>query len=216
MSEETLRKPTHVHRVQANSAQKCTIGIKPTTTTLNKHCLYRVCRSTSFFLSFFFLFKLKTNSPDEYLSEAEAVLVLLLVLHLEVVERFPLRWRLGQRPDALHVACRQEAVAAVQLAVVPVLVHLPSQDDDVTLVELEVTGLFALVAVQRLAAGQLRDVLQRTTQTIVTSEGPLFLSYIHPPFPPFFRFSPQFVYIAAHMLSLFFSFSRVDDAAVLF
>lgn len=111
-------------------------------------------------------------------------------------------------------------MAAVQLAVVPVLVHLPSQDDDVTLVELEVTGLFALVAVQRLAAGQLRDVLQRTTQTIVTSEnhqqkgGPLFLSYIYPSFPPFFCF--LFVYIAAHMLSLSFSFSRVDDAAVLF
>lgn len=56
-------------------------------------------------------------------------------------------------------------MAAVQLSVVPVLVHFPSQDDDVTLVELEVTGLFALVAVERLAAGQLRDVLHRTEQT---------------------------------------------------
>lgn len=105
-----------------------------------------------------------------YLSEGEAVFVLLFVLHLEVVERFPLRWRLRQRPDALHVARRQEAVAAVQLSMVPVLVHFPSQDDDVTLVELEVAGLFALIAVERLAAGQLRDVLQTTKQTKIIME----------------------------------------------
>lgn len=99
-----------------------------------------------------------------YLCKGEAVFVLLFVLHLEVVERFPLRWRLRQRPDALHVAGRQEPVAAIQLSMVPVLIHFPSQDDDVTLVELEVAGLFALVAVERLTTGQLRDVLQRTQQ----------------------------------------------------
>lgn len=58
-------------------------------------------------------------------------------------------------------------MAAVQLAVVPVLIHFPSQDDDVTLVELEVARLFALVAVECLAAGELRDILQKTKQTTI-------------------------------------------------
>lgn len=44
---------------------------------------------------------------------------------------------------------------ALQLAVVPVLVNLASQDDDVPFVELEVTRFFPLVAVERLGIGKL-------------------------------------------------------------
>lgn len=95
-----------------------------------------------------------------YLSESQAVLVLVFVLDLKVVEGLALRGRLGQGLDALDVAGREEAVAAVQLPVVPVLIHLAAQDDDVALVEFEVTWLLPFVAVQGLPTGQLRNILE--------------------------------------------------------
>ncbi len=48
-----------------------------------------------------------------YLSEGQAVFVLVFVFDLEVVESFALRRRLGQRPDALDVTGWKESVAAV-------------------------------------------------------------------------------------------------------
>lgn len=61
--------------------------------------------------------------------------------------------------DALDVAGREEAVVAIELPVVPVLVHLAPQDDDVPLVELEVSRLFSLICVQGFAIGKLRNTL---------------------------------------------------------
>lgn len=57
-------------------------------------------------------------------------------------------------------------MAAVELAVVPVVVHFASQDDDVTLGELEVARFFALVRVEGFAAGQRRDVLEGGGETL--------------------------------------------------
>lgn len=96
-----------------------------------------------------------------YLGEGQTVLVLVLILDLEVIQSFALGRRLGQGLDALDVAGREKAMAAVQLPMVPVLVHLAAQNDDVTLVELEVARLLALVAVESFPAGQLGDILLR-------------------------------------------------------
>lgn len=95
-----------------------------------------------------------------YLGEGEAVFVLVFVLDLEVVESFALRWRLGQGLDALDVAGREETMTTVQFSMVPVFVHLPAEDDDVALVELEVSWLLPLVAVEGLPAWKLRDILK--------------------------------------------------------
>lgn len=42
---------------------------------------------------------------------------------------------------------------------IPVLIHLTAQDDDVALVEFEVTWLLSFIAVQGLPAGQLGNIL---------------------------------------------------------
>lgn len=100
-----------------------------------------------------------------YLAEGQTVLILVLVFDLKVVQRFALRRRLAERTQQLDVAGGQEAVAAVELAVVPVVVHFASQDDDVTLGELEVARLFPLVRVEGFAAGQRWDVLEGDGET---------------------------------------------------
>lgn len=102
---------------------------------------------------------------DCYLAEGQTILILVLVFDLKVVQRFALRRRLAQRTQQLDVAGGQEAVAAVELAVVPVVVHFASQDDDVTLGELQVAWLFAFVRVEGFAAGQRRDVLEGSEET---------------------------------------------------
>lgn len=99
-----------------------------------------------------------------YLAEGQAVFILVLVFDLKVVQRFALRWRLTQRTKQLDVTRWQETVATVELAVVPVIVHLASQDDDVALGKLEVTWFFPLVGVEGFAAGQGRDILQNRAQ----------------------------------------------------
>lgn len=47
---------------------------------------------------------------------------------------------------------------------VPVIVYLASQDDDVALGKLEVTWFFSLVGVEGFTAGQGRDILENTAQ----------------------------------------------------
>lgn len=100
-----------------------------------------------------------------YLAKGQTILILVLVFDLKVVQRFALRRRLAQRTQQLDVAGGQEAVAAVELAVVPVVVHFASQDDDVTLGELQVARLFAFVRVEGFAAWQRRDVLEVSEET---------------------------------------------------
>lgn len=95
-----------------------------------------------------------------YLGEGQTVLVLVLVLHLEIIQGFALGRGRRQGPEALHIAGGQEAMCTVQLPVEPVLVHPASQDDDVTLVELEVTRFFPFVTVEGFAVGKLGRILK--------------------------------------------------------
>lgn len=90
-----------------------------------------------------------------YLSEGQTIFVLVSVLHLKIIQGFALGQSLWQGPDTLDVAGWEEAMSPLQLPVVPVLIHLTPQDDDVPFVELEVTGFFALIAVEGLAVGKL-------------------------------------------------------------
>lgn len=90
-----------------------------------------------------------------HLGEWQTVLVRLLVFELKVVERFALRWRLRQRLDDLDEVGGEEAVDSTHLTVVPVLVHLPAQDDNVALAELEVSWFLAIVVVERLGTREL-------------------------------------------------------------
>lgn len=100
-----------------------------------------------------------------YLAEGQAVFVLVFVFDLKVIQCFALRWSLTQGSQQLDVTCWQETVAPVQLAVVPVVVHLASQDDDVTLGKLEVPRFLAFVRVECLPTRQRWDVLQnKSTQ----------------------------------------------------
>lgn len=90
-----------------------------------------------------------------HLSEGQAVLVCFLVFELKVVQSFALRRRLRQRLDDLDKVSGEEAVDSAHLAVVPVLVHLPAQDDDVPLAELEVSGFLAIIVVERFGTWEL-------------------------------------------------------------
>lgn len=99
-----------------------------------------------------------------YLAEGQAVFILVLVFDLKVIQRFALRWCLTQRTQQLDVTRRQETVATVELAVVPVIVYLASQDDDVAFGKLEVAWFFSLVGVEGFTAGQGRDILENTAQ----------------------------------------------------
>lgn len=95
-----------------------------------------------------------------YLGEGQAVLVLVSVLHLKVIQGFALGRGGWQGPETLHIAGGQEAVGAAQFPVEPVLVHPASKDDDVSLVELEVTRLLPLVTVEGFATGKLGRILK--------------------------------------------------------
>lgn len=59
---------------------------------------------------------------------------------------------------------------AAHLAVVPVLVHLPPQDDEVALAEFEVAGLLAVVVVKRLGTGELRHALGAAERSGVNTQ----------------------------------------------
>lgn len=88
-----------------------------------------------------------------YLGEGQAILVLIFILYFKVIKCFALRWSLREGLDTLDVAGREEAVVPIELPVVPVLIHLPPQYDDVPLVKLEVTRLFSLIRVEGFAIG---------------------------------------------------------------
>lgn len=103
----------------------------------------------------------KKITPFPYLGEGQAVLVLVFILYFKVVKCFALRWSLREGLDALDVAGGEEAVVAIELPVVPVLIHLPPQDDDVPFVKLEVAGLFPLIRIESFAVGKLRSTLEK-------------------------------------------------------
>lgn len=96
-----------------------------------------------------------------HLREGKAVLVRLFVLQLKVIQCLALWRRLWEWLDHLYEAGWEEAVHSAHFAVVPVLVHLPAQDDDITLAEFEVARFLAIVVVQGLGARELGYSLQR-------------------------------------------------------
>lgn len=100
------------------------------------------------------------SATVSHLGEGQAVLVCLLVFELKVIESFALRWWLRQRFDDLDKVGGEEAVDSTHLPVVPVLIHLPAQDDNVTLAKLEVSWFLAIIVVERLGTRELGYTLQ--------------------------------------------------------
>lgn len=100
------------------------------------------------------------SAAASHLGERQTVLVRLLVFELKIVQSFALRRRLRQRFDDLDKVGGEETVDATHLSVVPVLVHLPPQDDDVALAELEVSWFLAIVVVERFGTRELWDTLK--------------------------------------------------------
>lgn len=98
-----------------------------------------------------------------YLAEGQTVFILVFIFDLKVVQCFALGWSLAQGTQQLDVAGGQETMATVELAVVPVVIHLASQDDDVTLGKLEVAWFFSFVGVEGFTARQRWDVLKSYT-----------------------------------------------------
>ena len=91
--------------------------------------------------------KLKAISWTLYLCKGKAVFVSFLVFHLVVIKCFALRWGLRQRFDDLHEVGGEKAVDPIDFAVVPILIHLSSQNDDVAFAELQVSRLFSFVVI---------------------------------------------------------------------
>lgn len=65
-----------------------------------------------------------------------------------------------QRLDDLDKVGWEEAMNSAHLPVVPVLIHLPAQDDNVTLAELEVSWFLAIIVVECLGTRELGYTLQ--------------------------------------------------------
>lgn len=65
-----------------------------------------------------------------------------------------------QRLDDLDKVGGEEAMNSTHLPVIPVFVHLPAKDDNVTLAELEVSWFLAIIVVERLGTRELGYTLQ--------------------------------------------------------
>lgn len=100
-----------------------------------------------------------------YLAEGQTVFILVFIFDLKVIQRFALGWSLAQGTQQLDVTGRQETMAAVELAVVPVVIHLASQDDDVTLGKLEIAWFFSFVGVEGFTARQRWYILKNRNIT---------------------------------------------------
>ena len=100
------------------------------------------------------------NAEASNLGEGQTVLVSFFVFQLKVVESFALRGRLRQRLDDLDKVGGKKPMDSTHLPVVPVLIHLSAQDDDVTLAEFEVSWFFTVIVVQGLGTRKLRYSLK--------------------------------------------------------
>lgn len=95
-----------------------------------------------------------------YLAEGQTVFILVLIFDLKVVQCFALGWSLAQRTQQLDVTRGQETMATVELAMVPVVIHLASQNDDVTFGKLEIPWFFSFVGVEGFTARQCWYILK--------------------------------------------------------
>lgn len=85
--------------------------------------------------------------PESHLEEGQAVLVLtpVLVAKVEVVEG-PAEWGwLGQLLDDLHGAGWEDSTDSINLPLVQVLIQLSSEEDDISLIKPQVTGILTSV-----------------------------------------------------------------------
>lgn len=105
-----------------------------------------------------------------YLAEGQTVFILVFVFDLKVIQRFALGWSLAQGTQQLDVTGRQEAMATIELAMVPVVIYFASQDDDVTLGKLEIAWFFAFVGVKGFPARQRWDVLKNTNKHLLSKQ----------------------------------------------
>lgn len=64
--------------------------------------------------------------------------------------------------DTLNVAGWKEAMVSIELPMIPIFIHLSSQNDDVPFVKLEVTGFFPLIGVEGFTIRKLRSTLKNT------------------------------------------------------
>lgn len=92
----------------------------------------------------------RCSATASHLGERQAVLVRLFVFELKVIESFALRGRLRQWLNDLDKVGGEKAMDSTHLPMVPVLIHLPAQDNNVPLVELEVSWFLAIIVVKRL------------------------------------------------------------------
>lgn len=114
-----------------------------------------------------------------YLAEGQAVFILVFVFDLKVIQRFALGWSLTQGTQQLDVTGRQETMATVELAMVPVVIHLASQDDDVTLGKLEIAWFLSLVGVQGLPTRQSWNILKAINTYKLLLYKQIFFYYMH-------------------------------------
>lgn len=103
----------------------------------------------------------RRTSAASHLREGQAVLVGLFVFELKVVQSLALRRWLRQWLDDLDKVGGEKAMDSTHLPVVPVLIHLPAQDDDVSLAEFEVSRFLALIVVECLGTRKLWHSLKR-------------------------------------------------------
>lgn len=95
-----------------------------------------------------------------HLRERQTVLVGLFVFELKVIESFALRRRLWQRLNDLNKVSGEKAMHSTHLSVVPVLIHLSAQDNDITFGEFEIPWFLSIIVVQRFGTRQLWDTLK--------------------------------------------------------
>lgn len=105
-----------------------------------------------------------------YLAEGQTVFILVFVFDLKVIQCFALGWSLAQGTQQLDVTSRQETMATIELAMVPVVIHFASQDDDVTLGKLEIAWFLAFVGIEGFTARQCWDILKNINKHLLYTQ----------------------------------------------
>lgn len=100
-----------------------------------------------------------------HLGKRQTVLVSLFVFQLKVIQSFALRWWLRQWLDDLNKVGGEKPMDSTHLPMVPVLIHLSTQDNNVTLAELEVSWFLAIIVVECLSTRELGDTLKTEDET---------------------------------------------------
>lgn len=94
----------------------------------------------------------------DYLEEGQAVLVLTLILvsKVKIVEGPAEWWRLGQLLDDFHGAGWEDPTDPIDLPLVPVLIKLSPEEDDISFIKLQVTRILPSVVAQGLGSRHLQ------------------------------------------------------------